>query len=659
MITTFKNLLLLVFVTMLFVSCNTEELFIEPVGEEVINLEDEEEVVEEEVAEEDEEPEVDPTLPCDFDLNTIEPNTTILINCMMDLQGQTINVPANVSIVYEGGDIINGTLNFSDNGIISGELLNSSLTLSGSTPQLKDSTFNFDPKRWDIVEGVVSDAIAKNNRVFLEGYFEDIKAMGANIFKIDTMDAYFKFDSESAKGRADTRPLNVPSDFHLLMTDNTHLRLQPNNDKLGCLLAIFKSDNVIIEGGNLHGDRDTHDYSDGENHEWGHTMRISASKNVTIKNMTIMDATGDGIVVHAFNHAFADTYRYSDNVLITNNKIIRARRNGISITDGKNIIIENNEIIDTGISTGSSDGTAPMWAIDIEPVWGSGGSIKYEIVENVIIRNNIEKGSEKGGFINARGSYITYENNIMESTIAIGQTTNSIVRNNTFNRNSSSSSLNVAIYAGDDNNYGYGNELNHSNEVYGNTITGFHKGIFLFDPEMDLHHNTMINCDSGIQIIKSRDSKIRDNTIINEISSSEGIGNKTTDYANNIDIYNNTIKVKGSPVRLTNVNLAEANAGFSITIRDNDLTSVNNSNSSFSKIRGFNFENNICNNSGIRTIEASIGSISKNTFENGIIRISQGCTDLSFIDNTITGGRCFQDDNTDAVNIIKQNNTCN
>ena len=89
------------------------------------------------------------------------------------------------------------------------------------------------------------------------------------------------------------------------------------------------------------------------------------------------------------------------------------------------------------------------------------------------------------------------------------------------------------------------------------------------------------------------------------------------------------------------------------------LSLVNNSNSSFSKIRGFNFENNICNNSGIRTIEASIGSISKNTFENGIIRISQGCTDLSFIDNTITGGRCFQDDNTDAVNIIKQNNTCN
>ena len=110
MITTFKNLFLLVFVTMLFVSCNTEELFIEPVGEEVINLEDEEEVVEEEVAEEDEEPEVDPTLPCDFDLNTIEPNSTILINCMMDLDGAIINVPANVSIIYEGGDIINGTL---------------------------------------------------------------------------------------------------------------------------------------------------------------------------------------------------------------------------------------------------------------------------------------------------------------------------------------------------------------------------------------------------------------------------------------------------------------------------------------------------------------------------------------------------------------------
>lgn len=632
------------------ISCNKDELFVEPVIEVV---EDDTEIPD------DTDPvdETDATLPCDFTLDNIEPNSTVIINCILDLDGKTVNLPANVTIDYEGGEIINGTINFSEGSTIDGNLLNFTLTISGSTPQLKDPTFNFDPKRWSIVEGVVSDEVATRNRELLEGYFEEIKALGITNFKIDVMDAYFKYDEDTPKLRADQRALNVPSDFHLIMTDNTHLRLQPNSDELGCLLAIFKADNVIIEGGNLHGDRDEHDYSTGNSaHGWGHTMRISASKNVTIKNMTIMDATGDGIVVHAFNHAFATTYRFSENILITNNKIIRARRNAISLTDGKNIVIENNELIDTGISTGLSDGTAPMWAIDVEPVWG--GGIKYEIVENVIIRNNIERGSEKGGFICARGDYITYENNTMENTIVLGQTRGSIVRNNTFANPGKSST--VAIYAGDIDDLGYGNERNHSNEVYGNTITGFHKGIFLTDPEMDLHSNTMINCDSGIQIFRSRDSKIRDNTIINEVSKSEGIGNKSvTAYINNVDVYNNTIKVMGSPFRFTSVNLEDANKGFNVTIRDNEVTSLDNSNSSFSKIRGFNFNNNICNNSGIRTINASVGSVIGNTFENGEIRISQGCSDLNFNDNAITGGKCIQDDNTDAVNITKDNNSCN
>ena len=628
------------------ISCNKEELFVEP-----------EVVVEEEdpTNTDDTDDDIDTTLSCGFTLENIQPNTTIIINCLMDLGGQTINLPANVTIDYEGGSIINGTLNFDEGSTFDSEILNSTLTITGSNPIVKDPVFNFDVNRWDIVQGVVSDDIATRNRELLEGYFEQIKAMGVTTFKIDEMDAYFKYDDTTPKLRVDEAAMNVPSDFHLIMTDNTHLRLQPNNNKLGCLLAVFKADNVIIEGGNLHGDRDEHDYSDGKNHEWGHTMRISASKNVTIKNMNIMDATGDGIVVYAFRHAFSPDYIYSENVLITNNKIIRARRNGISITDGKNIVIENNEIVDTGVSTGKSDGTAPMWAIDIEPIWG--GGIKYEIVENVIIRNNIERGSEKGGFINARGDYITYENNTMENTIVMGRTRGSIVRNNIFANPGNST---VAIYAGDYDDYGYGNELNHSNEVYGNTITGFHKGIILYDPGMDLHHNTMINCDAGIQIFKSRDSKIRDNTIINEISTSEGIGNKsTTAYINNVDIYNNTIKVKGSPFRFTSVNLADSNKGFSLTIRNNDVTSTNNSNSSFSKIRGFDFKNNICNNSGIRTIDASIGNITSNTFGNGIIRISKGCTDLNFIDNIITGGNCFNEDNTDAVNITKDNNSCN
>ena len=188
---TFKNLFLPVLVTMLVVSCNTEELFIEPVTEVVeedtdINAEDTEDIVEdnEDVLIE----------PCDFSLDNLEPNATILINCIMDLDGATISVPANVSILYEGGDIINGTLNFSDNTIISGELLNSTLTLSGSNPQLKDPVFNFIPPRWDIVEGEVPQDVANRNTLIINEILIKVKAMGASNFKLDKLDAYFYGD---------------------------------------------------------------------------------------------------------------------------------------------------------------------------------------------------------------------------------------------------------------------------------------------------------------------------------------------------------------------------------------------------------------------------------------------------------------------------------
>jgi hypothetical protein len=635
---------------MLFVSCNTEELFIEPVGEEVINLEDEEEVLEE-----DEEPGLDASLPCDFDLNTIEPNTTILINCMMDLDGATINVPANVSIVYEGGDIINGTLNFSGNGIISGELLNSTLILIGATPQLKDPVFNFDPNRWEIVEGVVNDDVSYNNKLIINDIMQKVKEFGATTIKIDKLDAYFYTRPFEKPWQPQYHAIAVPSNIHLIMTDNTHLRTQPNDFKNTVLLTAFKADNSIIEGGILYGDRDTHDYSDASSsHEWGHLVLVKASKNVTVKGMTLIDAGGDGLLINALGHTYDSNYTPSDNILITNNKIIRARRNGLSITEGRNIIIDGNEFIDSGTSTALSKGTAPQWALDIEPVWSNG--IKYEIVEHVIIRNNIERGSEKGGFINARGWYITYENNTMENTIAMGETIGSIVRNNTFENPGNSV---VAILAGMNDKRGYGNERNHSNEVYGNTIIGFDKGIFLQDPGIDLHSNTITNCGSGIQILNTRDSKIRDNTIINE-TGGEGISNKVSDYIDNVDIYNNIIKVNGSPFRFSSVNQDDATIGFKIIIRDNETTSL--SNSSFNKIRGFDFKNNLCHNSGIRVVGSSKINVLSNTFENGVIRISGGNSDLNFIENIITGGQCFYEDNSldyAAVNIVKENNTCN
>ena len=60
-------------------SCNSEELFVE---EQTIVYEDTEDVVEEDNTEDDtteEETEVDASLPCEFTLNNVEANSTIII----------------------------------------------------------------------------------------------------------------------------------------------------------------------------------------------------------------------------------------------------------------------------------------------------------------------------------------------------------------------------------------------------------------------------------------------------------------------------------------------------------------------------------------------------------------------------------------------------
>ncbi|WNH10241.1 hypothetical protein [Thalassobellus suaedae] len=221
-----RPMLLLLFTIMSCLSCNNEELFIEFVAEIV----EEPETPQEDNTNEDTDAEIDFALPCNFDLNTVQTGDIIVINCIMDLEGQSINLPPNVNLVYEGGDIINGTINVSDNTVISGELLNASLIIGGSTPQMKDTTFNFDPKRWGIVEGKVTNEVALSNRNILQNMIDQTKSMGIETFFIDKMDAYFHFDYGwyDSKGYNDMA-IHLPSNFHLKMSDKTHLRLQPNH----------------------------------------------------------------------------------------------------------------------------------------------------------------------------------------------------------------------------------------------------------------------------------------------------------------------------------------------------------------------------------------------------------------------------------------------
>ncbi|MFD1613949.1 NosD domain-containing protein [Gelatiniphilus marinus] len=533
-------------------SCNQEELFVEPV------------VVEEETPnnEDTNNPEtptaVDTSLPCDFTLNDVQANSTVVINCIMDLGGETINLPENVTIVYEGGDITNGTLNFSSGSTFDGNFLNSTLTIAGTTPLLKDPSFQFIPSRWGIVEGKVSDEVALNNRNILNNIFTQSKEMGINTFKIDKMDAYFlvsKEDNFPPKFRMGD--IFIPSDFNLVMTDNTHLRVQPNGFTDFTLLAVYEESNVTITGGNLHGDRDEHDYSTCGGREWcqdSDLLRLEAAANVVVDGVNFYNSTADAIMVKARGFSFNPDYDPSNNIVIKNCILDKSRRNNISIVNAHNVIVEDCQILNAGIDTDKSLGTNPKAGIDIEALRGiddNGNYIYYEIVRDVIIRNNIEKGSARSAIIVAIGDDTVIENNETENGISYSLAKGVKIRNNRITGTSEKHLNSNAIGGGVAN-----TETTYNNEISGNIIKGYGTGITLYAKQAKVYDNVIENAGKGIFVPNQiRDTEIYGNTITNTTDTyTRGIYAHTS-VLKNVQIHSNNIDVKvGNAVSFESVN---------------------------------------------------------------------------------------------------------
>lgn len=130
--------------------------------------------------------------------------------------------------------------------------------------------------------------------------------------------------------------------------DNSHiigdggvLRKIPSNEMKYAIITL--NNNCMVEGLTLIGDRD-HNNTTGE---WGHCIYIKGD-NCRVKNCTTINPHGDGIYVHG-NDAHVDGC-----------VVERAYRNGISVTDSINFLIENTSISNV-------QGTAPEYGIDIEP----------------------------------------------------------------------------------------------------------------------------------------------------------------------------------------------------------------------------------------------------------------------------------------------------
>lgn len=155
--------------------------------------------------------------------------------------------------------------------------------------------------------------------------------------------------------------------------NNGRIRLKPN-DLYGYRGILLSGKNITFDGGEFIGDAKDHDYStypSKKTHEWGRGI-LAYGENVIVQNFKSSLCTGDAVDIKCRNN------------ILRNFVIEKSRRQGITVYDGDNVIIENFKISDIGnfeIDGVSITGTNPKAAIDIEPNNTDGSAM------NVLIQN--------------------------------------------------------------------------------------------------------------------------------------------------------------------------------------------------------------------------------------------------------------------------------
>lgn len=175
--------------------------------------------------------------------------------------------------------------------------------------------------------------------------------------------------------------IELKSNMAFLLDKNAVIEMAPNNKWNYCAIAVRNKSHVVISGGTILGDRDNHEYtprsSDGAiAHDEGHLICLEGeSQFITIENMILGKANGDGILI--VGSPRGEEQKLKD-IVIRRNNFSNNRRQGVSIVGGTDILIEKNEIHHT-------KGTSPEFGIDLE---GAGRTNKNVIIRTNYFHNN-------------------------------------------------------------------------------------------------------------------------------------------------------------------------------------------------------------------------------------------------------------------------------
>ena len=324
-------------------------------------------------------------------------NTRYIIQYDYDLNGQTITIPEGCVLDFQGGSFSNGVF-------------------------LGTIKFNVYHK-YVLFKHIKIKGNGVNNvyTSYFEGNDNDIIT---NCIKL-SINASCTVDKDLTLSLEDGvlgTPFLIQNPTNIIILSN--INIKPNNFSRYSIICIYNTKDVSITGKNckILGDRDYHQYTEDNTHEWGFGIRIQESENININNVYISHCTGDGVIASK-----------SKNVKIENSIIDYCRRQGITIGQSSNNLIHNCII-------SNIYGTNPSSAIDIEHDGGvdgintvidnciatdcimgiSVGAVRERtgnvVINNyhIIINNNFETEENKGPLISL--GHFSY-NIVMENVI--------------------------------------------------------------------------------------------------------------------------------------------------------------------------------------------------------------------------------------------------
>jgi len=200
------------------------------------------------------------------------------------------------------------------------------------------------------ISSTYSLAAAETNRVAIQNAIDSCTDILGCTVRIIDKDAYVSAAPETCNNSA-LRGVAGRSNIRISL-ERSYLKVFPNHCQSYSIFRFWGVHDSELRGNGtsaIIGDKMLHGYSDdgqpcsaaGATHECGNLVSVTESQNIVISDITLTQATGDGLYIGGNNSL-------TNNVVVNYVKSNNNRRQGISIISGSNITVEKNWFTNTG-----------------------------------------------------------------------------------------------------------------------------------------------------------------------------------------------------------------------------------------------------------------------------------------------------------------------